>query len=77
MLITDEIFCAFLNCETKAYLKSAGDIGTQRAHIEWERSHLNSFKQKSLMNFRCKLGANECLKVCHLSNLSKLMNIVF
>ncbi len=30
MLITDDIFQAFLQCETKAHLKLAGAVGDQR-----------------------------------------------
>ncbi len=61
MLITDEIFRAFLDCETKSYLKFSGDVGPQRELIEWERSCLDDFRQKSLVKLRANFGEDECL----------------
>ena len=60
MLITDEIFYVFLNCETKSYFKLSGDIGSERDFVEWERSHINDFKQKCLVNLYTNFGENEC-----------------
>src|SRR5437763_424161 len=61
MLITAEIFCAFLNCETKSYLKSSGNVGPQCDLIQWERSRLDDFKQKCLGKLRANFEENECL----------------
>ena len=61
MLITDEIFRAFLNCETKSYLKSSGNVGPQCELVEWERSRLDDFKQKCLVKLRANLGENDYL----------------
>ena len=40
MLITDDIFQAFLQCETKAHLKLAGAAGDQRGFPAWERHRI-------------------------------------
>ena len=61
MLITDEIFRAFLNCETKSYLKSSGDAGPQRELVEWEQSCFDDFRQKCLVKLRTDFGENEYL----------------
>jgi predicted RecB family nuclease len=72
MLITTEIFRAFLNCETKSYLKSSGDSGPQREFIEWERSRLDDFKQKCLVKLCANFEADECLVAT--SSLQSLEN---
>ena len=46
MLITDDIFQAFLQCETKAHLKLAGAAGDQREFPEWERHLVEDYKQQ-------------------------------
>jgi hypothetical protein len=46
MLITDAIFHAFLQCETKAHLKLAGAAGDQREFPEWERHLVEDYKQQ-------------------------------
>jgi len=60
MQITDEIFRAFLNCETKAYLKSSGDVGFQSEFTEWDRNRLNIFKQKCLTKLSSYFIENQC-----------------
>jgi predicted RecB family nuclease len=61
MLITTEIFRAFLNCKTKSYLKSSGNVGSQHQLIEWKRSCLTEFKQKCLLKLRASFEDDECL----------------
>lgn len=61
MQITDESFRAFLNCETKSYLKSLGNIGSQRELLEWEQSRLHDFKQKCLVKLRSAISEDEYL----------------
>ena len=46
MLITDEIFQAFLQCETKSHLKLSGAVGDQREFPDWERNLVEDYKQK-------------------------------
>src|SRR2546429_7077003 len=45
MLITDDIFQAFLQCETKAHLKLAGAAGDQQAFPAWERHRVEAYKR--------------------------------
>ncbi|MCU0368816.1 MAG: IS66 family transposase [Cyclobacteriaceae bacterium] len=59
MLITDEIFQAFLVCENKSYLKLKGDVGSQREFTEWERNRFELFKQKCLDKIRSNFGEYE------------------
>jgi predicted RecB family nuclease len=61
MLITDEIFRAFLNCETKAHLKFLGEVGPQREHVELKRSCFDDFKQECLAKLRADFGESNCL----------------
>ena len=61
MLITDEIFHAFLVCENKSYLKISGDIGPQREFTEWEQNRFEAFKQKCLEKLRSNFGEYEHL----------------
>ncbi len=61
MLITDEIFQAFLVCENKAYIRLIGDVGPQREFTEWERSRFEEFKQKCLEKLRSNFGDYEHL----------------
>ena len=46
MLITDDIFQAFLQCETKAHLKLSGAAGDQRAFPDWERTFVEDYKRQ-------------------------------
>lgn len=61
MLISDETFYAFLSCETKCHLKSSGNIEFKRDLVEWQRSYLDNYKQKCLVNLYSKFGEDECL----------------
>jgi hypothetical protein len=46
MLISEDIFRAFLRCETKSYLNFLGSTGDQRAFTDWERNLVEDYKQK-------------------------------
>ena len=59
MLITDEIFHAFLVCENKSYLKLSGGVGSQREFTELERSRFEKFKQECLEKLCSKFGEYE------------------
>ena len=52
MLITDKIFSAFLECETKSYLRLSGDVEPQREPIEWKRRLVDDFKEKCSIRLR-------------------------
>jgi predicted RecB family nuclease len=61
MLITDIIFHAFLQCETKGHLKLAGAVGDQREFPEWERHLVEDYKQQCYRHWRADFGEAECL----------------
>jgi predicted RecB family nuclease len=61
MLITDDIFQAFLQCETKAHLKLTGAVGDQRAFSEWERHLVEDYKQQCYRQWRADCGEAACL----------------
>jgi hypothetical protein len=43
MRITEDIFWAHLQCNTKSYLKASGAMGEQRAFTEWEGKLVEDF----------------------------------
>src|SRR5262249_46909001 len=61
MLITDDIFHAFLQCETKAHLKLAGAVGDQREFPAWERHLVEDYKQQCYRQWRAAFGEAACL----------------
>src|SRR5262249_34696252 len=61
MLITDDIFHAFLQCETKAHLKLAGAMGDQREFSEGERTLVEDYTQQCYRQWRANCGEAECL----------------
>src|SRR4030095_13583608 len=61
MLITDDIFHAFLQCETKAHLKFAGAVGNQQEFPEWERHLVEDYKQQCYRQWRADCGEAVCL----------------
>lgn len=61
MLITDDIFHAFLQCETKSHLKLAGAVGDHRAFPDWERNLIEDYKRQCHRQLRADCGEAECL----------------
>ena len=61
MLITDDIFQAFLQCETKSHLKLSGAVGDQRAFPDWERNFVEDYKQQCHGQLRAAFREAECL----------------
>jgi predicted RecB family nuclease len=61
MLITDEIFCAFLKCETKAYLKYSNVVGDQCEYSDWQRHLAEDYKQKCSAKLYSNFSEGECL----------------
>jgi predicted RecB family nuclease len=52
MLITEEIFQAYLKCETKAYLKSLDVVGNRHEFSDWERRLVEDFKRQFFAHLR-------------------------
>lgn len=46
MLITNDVFLAFLRCETKAHLLYKSEVGVQNEFIEWQEHSLEAYKQQ-------------------------------
>jgi predicted RecB family nuclease len=61
MLITDEIFQAFLQCETKSHLKLSGAVGEQREFPDWERNLVEDYKRKCHRQMCADFREAECL----------------
>ena len=61
MLITDDIFQAFLQCETKAYLKLVSAVGNHQEFPEWERHLVEDYKQQCYRQWRADFGEAVCL----------------
>src|SRR5713101_852189 len=61
MLISEDIFRAFLRCETKSYLKFLGSTGDQREFTDWERNLDEDYKQQCYIQLRSNFREDECL----------------
>jgi predicted RecB family nuclease len=61
MLITDDLFHAFVQCETKAHLKFAGAAGDHRAFPAWERTLIEDYKRQCHRQLRTAFGEAACL----------------
>src|SRR5215210_3696157 len=61
ILITEEIFQAFLKCETKAYVKYPSAVGVQREGSDWQRRLIEDFRQKCAINLRSQFSEDEYL----------------
>jgi hypothetical protein len=62
MLVTDDIFHAFLQCETKARLKRVGTVGDQQEFPEWERYLVEDYKRQCYRQWRADCGEATCLE---------------
>jgi predicted RecB family nuclease len=61
MLVTEEVFRAFLDCETKAHLKFTGSDGASSEVRDW-RSYLGEdFTRQCSLRLRSSLREDECL----------------
>src|SRR5712691_7786365 len=61
MLITDDIFHAFLQCETKSHLKLSGAAGDQQAFPDWERNLAEDYKRQCHRQLCAAFREVECL----------------
>jgi predicted RecB family nuclease len=62
MVITADIFEAFLKCETKSHLKLLGAVGDQRAFSAWERKRTEDYRQQFCMQLRANCRDGELLR---------------
>jgi predicted RecB family nuclease len=56
MHITDELFDAFIRCETKAHLKLTGGRVDQSEYLGWQQDHLQTYLQKCQLHLRASLA---------------------
>src|SRR5215211_5282358 len=52
MLITEEIFRAFLDCKTKAYLKVLNEAEFESEIVEWKQNRLYDYRRECLAKIR-------------------------
>jgi predicted RecB family nuclease len=60
MLITEDVFQAFLNCETKAHLKSMGATSAHPEIIDWHQRLTENYKRVCYAKLRSGLREDEC-----------------
>jgi predicted RecB family nuclease len=72
MLITEEIFGAFLKCEMKSCLKLTNEIPCPNEVSEWQRYDAEAFREKCRFKLRFDFGDGERLSA--LSPLASLEN---
>ena len=60
-MITDEIFQAFLDCETKSFLQGSGAIGDRREFSNWKRSLAIEHMRKCCIGLRSLFREDEWL----------------
>jgi predicted RecB family nuclease len=61
LLITDDIFGAFLRCETKAYLLHGSIIGDPSAFTTWQHRSLETYRQQCSRHLRAQCSNDDCL----------------
>jgi predicted RecB family nuclease len=61
MLVTEEAFHAFLECETKAHLKFTGSGGLSSEVRDWHNHLGEDFKRKCSLRLRSSFRADQCL----------------
>jgi predicted RecB family nuclease len=61
MLITEEIFQAFLKCETKSFLKLSNKVGSQRDFSDWQHHVTENFQRKCRTKLRSDFRDDVCL----------------
>ena len=61
MIISSEIFDAFLYCKIKANLKYLEISDSPSPYIEWERKHCVDFRMRCVENLQTKYDASECV----------------
>ena len=62
MLISKELFKAFLHCETKSFLKSTGVGEVETEIVIWQRHALDDYQRKCCAKLLSGLSEEECLQ---------------
>ena len=67
MLISKELFKAFLECETKSFLKSIGSDEVETEIISWQQCALDDYEQKCHTKLLAGFQQEECLQALSVS----------
>src|SRR5262245_57979737 len=62
MVITEDIFGAFLHCATKSQLTLAGAVGDRRQLADWERQLTEDYQQQFFTRLRSQCRDGELLR---------------
>jgi len=62
MLITEDIFGAFLQCETKSHFTLAGAVGDRREFSNWERQRTEDYQHQFCIQLRSNCHDGELLR---------------
>jgi hypothetical protein len=68
MLVTEEIFEAFLKCETKSYLKLSGAVGSRLEFTDWRQQIIADYKQKCSDRLPSGIQNNDCIPIRFVPN---------
>lgn len=68
-MVTEEVFQAFLRCETKSYLKLTGAVGLQREFSDWQRRLAEEFEEECCVQLRSLFREDECVSAALLSRI--------
>ena len=59
-MITQELFAAWLRCETEAFLKVVRTDGGPREFLDWQQGMFDDYKHKSSLRLRANYRTDEC-----------------
>jgi hypothetical protein len=68
-VFTEEVYQAFLRCETKSYLKLTGAVGPQREFSDWQRRRVEEFEEKCRVQLRSRFREDECVSGASLAQV--------
>lgn len=60
MLVTELVFEAFLNCETKSYLYTKGEVGLQSGLCKWQKHTRNEYHRSASERLLSEMSEDEC-----------------
>lgn len=61
MIITSNLFAAYLQCPTKCFLRSRNETGIENAYAEWIRVQNESYRSEELKRITARVPSDECI----------------
>lgn len=61
MLITSDLFEAYLKCQTKCFLRSLGETATENGYSDWVRAQQASYRCEEIKRLIQKSSQTECV----------------